>query len=98
MEDFNPEQHKNYIQVAFAVSRKSGKAVWRNRFKRLLREIYRLNKYMLIDSLKLNSKHVYLIISAFKLNEKSIPRLKYRELEKDVLEIFEMIKKEIEKQ
>lgn len=98
MEDFNPEQHKNYIQVAFAVSRKSGKAVWRNRFKRLLREIYRLNKYMLIDSLKINSRHAYLIISSFKLNEKNTPRLKYRELEKDVLEIFEMIKKEIEKQ
>lgn len=98
LEDFNPEQHKNYIQVAFAVSRKSGKAVWRNRFKRLLREIYRLNKYMLIDSLKLNSRHAYLIISAFKLNEKNSPRLKYRELEKDVLELFEMIKKEIEKQ
>lgn len=98
VEELKPENQKSCIQVAFAVSRKSGKAVWRNRFKRILREIYRLNKHSLIDLLEPNSKRLNLIISAFKLNEKVNPKLKFRELEKDVLELFEMIKKEIVKQ
>ncbi len=90
-------QEKSYIQVAFAISRKSGKAVWRNRTKRILREIYRLNKHLLIDSLKSKSKKLYFIIFSFKLNQKSNRRLKYHDLENDVLEIFETIREEIEK-
>jgi ribonuclease P protein component len=98
IEDLNPETpDKNYIQVAFAISRKSGKAVWRNKFKRILRELYRLNKHSLLDLLKAHSRKLYFIISSHKLNEKTTPKLKLRELENDMLEIFEMIKKEIEK-
>lgn len=98
IEDLKSEKLNVPIHIAFAVSRKSGKAVWRNRFKRLLREIYRLNKHLLIELLNQKSKQVYIIISAFKLNERVNPHLKFRELEKDVLELFEMIREEIEKE
>ncbi|MCX8056571.1 MAG: ribonuclease P protein component [Ignavibacteria bacterium] len=98
IEKLNPEtQHNNFIQIAFAVSRKSGKAHWRNRLKRILREIYRLNKHSLIEPLSSNSKKLFIILSAFKLNQKVNPRIKYHDLEKDVLELFETIKREIEK-
>lgn len=98
IENIDSESQKsNYIQVAFAISRKSGEAVWRNKLKRILREIYRLNKYLLIDSLKSNSKKLYFIIYSFKLNQKINQHLRYRDLESDVIDIFETIKKEIEK-
>lgn len=88
---------KSLIQVAFAVSRKSGKAVWRNRLKRILREVYRLNKHFLLEELKKRSLKLFFIISSHKLNEKNAPKLKFKDIEKDVLEIFESIKKELEK-
>lgn len=99
IEELNPDTpEKNYIQVAFAVSRKSGKAVWRNKFKRILRELYRLNKHSLIDILKKRSRKLFFIVSSNKINEKTSPKLKLRELENDMLEIIEMIKKEIERE
>jgi ribonuclease P protein component len=99
IEELNPEiPEKNYIQIAFAVSRKSGKAVWRNRVKRIFRVLYRLNKHSLIDTLKNRSRKLYVIISSHKLNEKISPKLKLRDLENDVLELFELIKKDIEKE
>lgn len=99
IEELNPDTpEKNYIQVAFAVSRKSGKAVWRNKFKRILRELYRLNKHSLIDILKKRSRKLFFIVSSNNLNEKTSPKLKLRELENDMLEIIEMIKKEIERE
>ncbi|MGB9665149.1 MAG: ribonuclease P protein component [Ignavibacteria bacterium] len=98
IEELNPViPDKSLIQVAFAVSRKSGKAVWRNKLKRILREIYRLNKHTLLDNLKKRSLKLSFIVSSHKLNEKNVPKLKLRDIEKDVLEIFEAIKKEIDK-
>ncbi len=97
LENLNPDSpEKNYIQIAFAINRKSGKAVWRNRVKRVLREIYRLNKHTLQNSLLLKSKHLYLIILLNRLNEKVKKKVRYKDLESDVLELFESIKKEIE--
>lgn len=99
IENLNPETpEKILIQVAFTVNRRSGKAVWRNRLKRILREIYRLNKHLLIETLETRSRKLLLIISSHKLNEKVNAKVKFSELEKDVLELFEMIKKEIEKE
>ncbi len=98
VEELNPEfPDKSLIQVAFAVSRKSGKAVWRNRLKRIFREVYRLNKHSILEELKKRQLKLCFIVSSHKLNEKSSPKLKLRDIEKDVLEIFETIKKEIEK-
>jgi len=99
IEELKPEiTVKSYIQVAFAVNRKSGKAVWRNRLKRTLRELYRLNKHPLLEELKKSSCKLFFIISSHKLNEKIFPKLKLQDVESDVLEIFEVIKKEIKKE
>lgn len=96
LENLSPEfRNESLIKAAFVIGKKSGKAVWRNKIKRKLREIYRLNKQSLILLLEQYSKKLYLIISVAKLNESLNKKVNYRDLESDVLELFETIKKEI---
>ena len=37
------------LQVGFAVGKSSGNAVARNRLKRIMREVYRMNQHVLVD-------------------------------------------------
>jgi len=64
-------------KVGILVSRKIGKAVKRNRIKRLIREAYRLNKHSLPNN-------IHLVITA----KQGIGDLKYKDIEEDLLEIY----------
>jgi len=97
IEDFKGDpQFESNIKVAFAINRKSGKAVWRNRVKRILREIYRLNKLPLKEILVQKKKSLSFIIFSYKLNESTHKKISLKNFEKDIVELFENIKKEIE--
>ena len=54
------------VKVVFAVHKKAGNAVWRNRVKRLLRESYRLNKQILSEIV--DEKTLLLVIVEDELN------------------------------
>ncbi len=50
------------FQVAFAVSRRAGKAVVRNRIRRLLRETFRLHQHLLHERLSDTSRPLIMMI------------------------------------
>jgi len=64
-------------KIGISVSKKIGNAVKRNRAKRLIREVYRLNKHLL-------DKNIHLAIKA----KADINGINYRELEKDILSLI----------
>lgn len=76
-------------KVAFAVFKKAGNAVWRNRVKRLLREIYRTNKYLILDSLK--NKSILLVFSLNSVSQKTHPQIYINDLRVDMLNLMTKI-------
>jgi ribonuclease P protein component len=89
---FVEETNESGVKAAFVVYKKAGKAVWRNRIKRLLRVSYRLNKSILLDIC--NEKNISLLVAfAVKsLNEKNNNTIKLSEILPDVVSLMEQIK------
>lgn len=57
------------IKIATAVSGKAGNAVWRNRLKRLLRTVYRLNKENLVTLCLQKKIDLKIIFSPYRYQE-----------------------------
>lgn len=78
------------VKVAFAVSRRNfRKAVHRNRIKRLMREAYRLNQFILKD--ELDSYTVHLVFLYYIKNE-----LSFSALEKATQKLLNRLVKELQ--
>lgn len=77
-------------RVAFAASKKVKPIVLRNRAKRLLREVYRLNRHRLIDLLSLKNKSIDLVL-LYIGDREILKKLKYADFEKDFLPLIEKI-------
>ena len=83
------------VLFAAAVSKKLGKAVWRNRIKRLFRESYRLNKLELVEKCKTQKAFLEIIFSPQSINQKENPKVSLKEIEKPVKELLKKVISEI---
>ena len=78
----NKEENAALLKMGVSVSKKYfKKAVDRNYFKRVLRETYRLNKHILLDSLK----KPYAIMFFYQTKE----RLSFQEIEEKTIQLFQ---------
>lgn len=82
----NSDTETNRVMVGFAVSKRIGKAVVRNRIKRLMRESYRLNKHILLDTPSPNNFIASIILMYGKNNPVQIKNV-----------VFESVKQEVER-
>ncbi len=83
------------VKVAFAVHKKAGKAVWRNRVKRLLREAYRLNKLELIETATRKNKLLLIVFSPYKINQKYNKKIYLKEIMPEVTDLMMKIREDI---
>lgn len=83
------------IKIAAAVSKKSGKAVWRNRLKRLIKESYRINKNPLLEKVLNKSTQLLLVFSPNRLSEASNKKTYLRDVSPGVVELMNKIIQQI---
>jgi len=80
------------IKAAFAVSKKLGTAVWRNRVKRLLRESFRLNKLELCSAANLKNLNLIIVFSSNSINQKHDPKLSLKDVMPEIIELLNRIR------
>lgn len=83
------------VKIASAVSKKAGPAPWRNRIKRLIKEVYRLNKYILLDKSLATGINLKIIFSCNILNYKNNRKMTYQDIFPDVIELINRIGTEL---
>lgn len=83
------------IKIAAAVSKKAGKAVWRNRLKRLIKESYRLNKKALLEKVLLKKIQLLLVFSPSRLSEASNKKIYLHDVSPGVVELMNKIIQQI---
>ena len=91
--EYNVE--KSSVKMAAAVSKKAGKAVWRNRVKRLIKEVYRHNKQQLLYKAKEEHISLMIIFSANRLKEIRQPKVKLNNISPGIAELVDKIYQQI---
>ena len=76
------------IKTAYAVSSKSGNAVWRNRIKRLLRESYRLNKMEINNTCGNRKLKLLLVFSPGTLNQTNNKKIFLKDIMNEVTDLL----------
>jgi ribonuclease P protein component len=76
------------IKTAYAVSSKSGNAVWRNRIKRLLRESYRLNKMEINNACIIKKLKLLLVFSPGTLNQTNNKKIFLKDIMNEVTDLL----------
>jgi len=80
------------IKAAVAVGKKFGKAFWRNRVKRLLRESIRLNKDILIKLIVENNCNLRVVFSPCLLNMRNNRKIYLKDIMPEVIQIMSSIR------
>lgn len=86
------ESETSGIKAAFAVSRKSGNAVWRNRVKRLFRESFRQNKQELKKLVELKNVSLLIVFSPNMINQTNRKKIFLKEVLPDVVDLMNQVK------
>lgn len=84
------------IKAAFVVSKRAGNAVWRNRIKRLFREVYRTNKLALQTLCASKNLILLLSFSPNNLNQRQNKKIRLNDIKDDFLDLLDKVKKKIE--
>ncbi len=76
------------VKIGVAVSKKAGKAVWRNRVKRLVKEAYRLNKKPLLEKVFVKKSQILLVFSPNRLSERNKKKIYLSDVSPGVVELI----------
>ncbi len=79
------------LKCAFAVHKKSGTSVWRNRVKRLLRESYRTNKIGLLQKCLSRKYRLLIIFSLNSINQQNTKKIYLKDVLPEIVNLIHQI-------
>jgi ribonuclease P protein component len=92
------ESNSKALKVAVSVSAKMGNSVYRNRFKRVVKESLRHEKIILKDLVENLKTELLIVFSPHKINQKNQKRIFLNEIRADVIDILIYICRELKQQ
>jgi len=90
---FESKDRNNTVKIGLSVASKKGKAVWRNRIKRILRESLRIEREPLRNILEHSNADLLIIFSPYSINQTNSKKIFLKEIKPAVLEILKRIEK-----
>ena len=88
---YSINSNKCGVKIAVAVFKKSGKAFWRNRVKRLIRTSYRLNKQLITENCESRNILLKVVFSLNTINQHNTLNIKLNDVNSAVEEIISKI-------
>lgn len=73
------------VKIAVAVSKKAGKAVWRNRVRRLIKETYRLNKELLFNKAVQKNLSLKIVFSLNNFNQRLMHKVGLQDVKDGII-------------
>lgn len=86
------------IKYAVNLSSKTGNSVWRNKFKRLIRESVRAEKDLLREIIFLSKSSLSIIFASGLITQRSNTRIFLHDIKPSVLDILYKLRKVLEKE
>ena len=84
----------SFVKVAFGINKRTGKAFWRNRIRRILKECYRLNKSGIVKLAELKNKKLLIVFSPYNLDQKKCNKPTFGQFESDFIDLLNKIERE----
>ena len=81
------------VKIAVSVSSKAGNSVWRNRFKRIVRESLRQEEKILKEIVFKNKLELSIIFSPYRINQTNNRRMFLEDIKPSVIDILNKISK-----
>jgi len=87
----NDQTNKPGVQIAVAVSKRNGNAVWRNRVRRLVKESYRLEKLPVVEKAIDKKTLLQIIFIPFGFSKQKTPVVGLSDIKPSVEDILSQI-------
>jgi ribonuclease P protein component len=89
---FSAEENQPNVNYAVAVSSKNGKSVWRNRFKRLVRESIKIEIFHLNEIVLVSNSNLSVIFSPGSINQSNCKKIFLKDIKPSIIDLLSKIK------
>ena len=89
---FDSDPGSKSIKIAVVVSSKTGNAVWRNRFKRVVKESLKYGQEILREVVNLKKSGLLIIFSPYSINQISTKKIYFKDVHQSIFNILTKLK------